>query len=151
MTSTPLNSTPLFCHPEICIKQLPDARESFVSRESKVRLFLRIRSFYSHALCTILGDFYRIPERHPNRRRTKCTEHMSKKLSGTGDSQRDSRKSIRANHSQLKPLFFIARQADSPESFEFSDSRESPDSHELCESIRANHATKVKRSDTQKD
>ena len=26
-------------------------------------------------------------------------------LSGTGDSQRDSRKSIRANHSQLKPLF----------------------------------------------
>ena len=26
-------------------------------------------------------------------------------LSGTGDSQRDSRESIRANHSQLKPLF----------------------------------------------
>ena len=26
-------------------------------------------------------------------------------LSGTGDSQRDSRKSIRANHSQLEPLF----------------------------------------------
>ena len=26
-------------------------------------------------------------------------------LSGTGDSQRDSRKSIRANHSQLAPLF----------------------------------------------
>ena len=27
------------------------------------------------------------------------------KLSGMGDSQRDSRESIRANHSQLKPLF----------------------------------------------
>ena len=27
------------------------------------------------------------------------------RLSGTGDSQRDSRESIRANHSQLKPLF----------------------------------------------
>ena len=26
-------------------------------------------------------------------------------LSGTGDSQRDSHESIRANHSQLKPLF----------------------------------------------
>ena len=26
-------------------------------------------------------------------------------LSGTGDSQRDSRESIRANHSQLRPLF----------------------------------------------
>ena len=26
-------------------------------------------------------------------------------LSGTGDSQRDLRESIRANHSQLKPLF----------------------------------------------
>ena len=26
-------------------------------------------------------------------------------LSGTGDSQRDSRESIRANHSQLKPPF----------------------------------------------
>ena len=49
-------------------------------------------------------------------------------LSGTGDSQRDSRESIRANHSQLKPLFFVARQADSHESLEFP--------------IRANHATK---------
>ena len=28
-------------------------------------------------------------------------------LSGTGDSQRDSRESIRAHHSQFKPLFFI--------------------------------------------
>ena len=46
-------------------------------------------------------------------------------LSGTGDSQRDSRESVRANRSQLKPLFFIARQADSPESLEFP--------------IRANH------------
>ena len=50
------------------------------------------------------------------------------KLTGTGDSQRDSRESIRANHSQLKPHIFIARQADSPESLEFP--------------IRASHATK---------
>ena len=49
-------------------------------------------------------------------------------LTGTGDSQRDSRESIRVNHSQLKPVFFIARQADSHESLEFP--------------IRANHATK---------
>ena len=46
-------------------------------------------------------------------------------LSGTDDSQRDLRESIGANHSQLKPLSFIARQADSPESLEFP--------------IRANH------------
>ena len=31
--------------------------------------------------------------------------HIVWSLSGTGDSQRDSRESIRANHSQLKPLF----------------------------------------------
>ena len=49
------------------------------------------------------------------------------KLGGTGDAQCDSRESIRANHSQLKPSF-LARQADSPESLEFP--------------IRANHATK---------
>ena len=46
-------------------------------------------------------------------------------LRGTGDS----RESIRANHSQLRPLFFIARQADSPESLEFP--------------IRVNQATKL--------
>ena len=39
------------------------------------------------------------------------------RLSGTGDSQRDSRESIRANHLQLKPL--LARQADSHELLEF--------------------------------
>ena len=33
------------------------------------------------------------------------TPREGHKLSGTGDSQRDSRESIRANHSQLKPLF----------------------------------------------
>ena len=59
-------------------------------------------------------------------------------LSGTGDSQRDSRESIRANHSQLTPHSFIVRQADSHESLEFPDSRES------CESTRANHATKLR-------
>ena len=30
---------------------------------------------------------------------------FGEQLSGTGDSQRDSREPIRANHSQLKPLF----------------------------------------------
>ena len=43
-------------------------------------------------------------------------------LSGTGDSQRDSRKSIGANNSQLRRFetpIFIARQADSHESLEF--------------------------------
>ena len=67
-------------------------------------------------------------------------------ICGTGDSQCDSRESIRANHSQMKPQFFIARQADSPERFaritRISDSHESPDSRESCESIRAKHATK---------
>ena len=66
------------------------------------------------------------------------------KLSGTGDSQRDLRESIRANHSQLKPLFYsvsglFARIT------RISDSRESPNSRESCESIRANHATKLLR------
>ena len=40
-------------------------------------------------------------------------------LSGTGDSQRDSRESIRANHSHMKTPIFIAREADSQESLEF--------------------------------
>ena len=45
------------------------------------------------------------------------------KLSGTGDSQRDSRESIRANHLQLKHLFFFECQADSHESLESHESR----------------------------
>ena len=53
-------------------------------------------------------------------------------LSGTGVSQRDSRESIRANHSQLKTPIFIARQADSPESLEFP--------------IRANHPIRANQS-----
>ena len=60
---------------------------------------------------------------------------------GTGDSQRDSRESIRANRFATKTPIFVARQADSHESLEFPISRESPDSRESCESIRANHAT----------
>ena len=50
-------------------------------------------------------------------------------LSGTGDSQRDSRESIRANRFAIQTPIFIARQADSPRSFKFP--------------IRANHATNV--------
>ena len=38
-------------------------------------------------------------------RTKKKRNSLGKKLSGTGDSQRDSRKAIRANHSQLTPLF----------------------------------------------
>ena len=67
-------------------------------------------------------------------------------LSGTGDSQRDSRESIRANHSQLKPLFLQCVTHCASGRFarisRISDSRESPDSSESCESIRENHATK---------
>ena len=51
---------------------------------------------------------------------------------GTGDSQRDSRESIRANHSQSKPPIFIARQADSHESLEFP--------------IRENHPIRTNRA-----
>ena len=51
--------------------------------------------------------------------------------SGTGDSQRDSRESIRANRFAIETRIFIARQADSHESLEFP--------------IRANHATKFLR------
>ena len=62
-------------------------------------------------------------------------------LSGTGNAQRDSRESI---------LYFLVRQADSPQSLEFSDSRESPDSQrDPCESIRANHATKCYSNERQ--
>ena len=52
-------------------------------------------------------------------------------LSGTGDSQRDSRESIRANHSQLKPLFKV-HPADSHESLELP--------------IRANHPIRANRA-----
>ena len=58
-------------------------------------------------------------------------------LSGTGDSQRDSRESIRANHSQLKPQFFTVRQADSHESLEFPIRAHHP--------IRANRANRFAR------
>ena len=54
------------------------------------------------------------------------------KLSGTGDSQRDSRESIRENYSQLKTPIFIARQAASHESLEFP--------------IRANHPILANRA-----
>ena len=83
---------------------------------------------------TCSGEFLK---NHPNFEKKKTLSE----LSGTGDSQRDSRESIRANHSQLKPLFYSAsgRFARIPR---ISDSRESADSRESCESIRANHATK---------
>ena len=55
-------------------------------------------------------------------------------LSGTDDSQRDSRESIRANRFALetKRLIFIARQADSHESLEFA--------------VRANRVIRVNRA-----
>ena len=66
---------------------------------------------------------------------------MDESLSGTGDSQRDSRESIRANRDSfaIETPNFIARQADSHESLEFP--IRAFDSRESCESIRANHAT----------
>ena len=54
------------------------------------------------------------------------------------------RNAIRANRFAIETSIFVACQADSHESVDsVSDSRESPDSRESCESIRANHATKV--------
>ena len=47
------------------------------------------------------------------------------------------RNAIRANHSQLKPLFFTARQADSPGSLKFPIRANPADSRESCESIRS--------------
>ena len=63
-------------------------------------------------------------------------ENMQK-LAETGSSvsnlvARAIRNAIRANHSQLKPLFFTARQADSHESLEFP--------------IRANHPIRANRA-----
>ena len=50
-----------------------------------------------------------VPERASQSRSWNSQQYwgyfLSGGLSGTGDSQRDSRESIRANHSQLKPLF----------------------------------------------
>ena len=63
--------------------------------------------------------------------------------SGMGDSQRDSRQSF-----ALETPMFKAGQADSPESLELP--RESSDSRESCESIRANHATIRKIPNSQK-
>ena len=61
------------------------------------------------------------------------TEKLTvRELSGTGDSQRDSRESIRANHSRLTPRLLKARRADSPESLEFP--------------IRANHPIRANRA-----
>ena len=60
-----------------------------------------------------------------------------------GDSQRDSRESIRANHSQLKPHIFIARQADSQESLELPIRANHP--------IRANRANRFARITTTKN
>ena len=57
-----------------------------------------------------------------------CGKIYREGLSGTGDSQRDSRESIRANRLAIETLIFIVRQADLHESLEFP--------------IRANHATK---------
>ena len=64
-------------------------------------------------------------------------------LSGTGDSQRDSRESIRANRVAIETPVFIAPSGRFARITRISDSRESPDSRESCESIRANHATKL--------
>ena len=63
-------------------------------------------------------------------------------LSGTGDSQRDSRESF-----AIETPIFRAVQADSPESLEFSIRANHPIraiSTISCESIRASHATKNK-------
>ena len=47
----------------------------------------------------------RVLFRKRERELTEFCGKLGEFLSGTADSQRDSRESIRANHSQLKPLF----------------------------------------------
>ena len=88
--------------------------------------------------------------RHTNHQIPLCGSCQSvfPNLSGTGDSQRASRESIRANRFAIETPIFIARQPDSHESLAFPDSRESLDSRESCESIRANHATKFQINQT---
>ena len=65
---------------------------------------------------------------------------IQKHYSGKGDSQRDSRESIRANHSQLRPQFYSAS-GRFARITQISDSRESPD---WC----ANHANRFARITT---
>ena len=60
-------------------------------------------------------------------------------LSCTGDSQRDSRESF-----AIETPIFIVRQADSHESLEFPIRANHPIRANRAESIRANHATKLK-------
>ena len=57
---------------------------------------------------------------------------VKREMCGTGDSQRDSREMIRANHSQSKPLFLQRVRRDSHESLEFP--------------IRANHPIRANRA-----
>ena len=67
-------------------------------------------------------------------------------LSGTGDSQRDSREWRRIDSREsfaVKTPTFIARQADSHESLEFPIRANHPIRANRAKSIRANHATKV--------
>ena len=45
------------------------------------------------------------PDKPPKTMKMMSTTPSKSVLSGTGDSQHDSRESIRANHSQLRPLF----------------------------------------------
>ena len=87
--------------------------------------------------------------REKGNKKTQESLVISKELSGTGDSQRDSRESIRANHSQSKPYFYSAS-GRFARITRISNSHESPDSRESCESIRANHATKVRKKLTWK-
>ena len=81
-----------------------------------------------------------LPCRNPNPR---TPLHNYTHLSGTGDSKRDSRESIRAKHSQLKPLFLYRVRPIRSNHSNFRFARIEPDSRESCESIRANHATKI--------
>ena len=74
------------------------------------------------------------------------TLRISEALSGTGDSQRDSRESNSRESFAIETPYFYSVSGRFARITRISDSRESPDSHESCESIRANHATKVRRS-----
>ena len=92
-------------------KWWPSKRCMFNSLWPSLQNLTQISSTYAISVC--LGGFGPFPEgpaRHLIASRQKFS--LARKsfflivqLSDTGDSQRDSRESIRANHSQLKPLF----------------------------------------------
>ena len=81
--------------------------KSLDDRQITHLICVRLRHFLCDFLWGCFGPFYirKTTGRRPKTPPPKSHIANGLGLSGTGDSQRDSRESIRANHSQLKPLF----------------------------------------------